>query len=1172
MRNYLNNLNLGIKLMGIALLCASVIGVGTFVGAMGMKLINDQMSLVYHQDMYYLQRVDQLTANLYQIRGDTYKFIFNSLQRGATRKNIDALIALNNQAVDELQTLPATHAASSQVAKLETTWTQYQRNITIVLDTAQAGKEGTASYSMDVGEALDAHLALVKVTDDLQKQMTQHATDAQASGDTIFSVASMLAIVGGIVGVLGVLVAGIVIARSVTGAVHQTVQMIQEMGKGRLGRRLHLERKDEIGVLAQTMDHFADNLQNLVSHNLSRIADGDLDVVIQAASAEDEIAAAETRMVASLRALVGEINALNRAAIEGKLSARGDASKFQGGYRQVLQGMNDTLDAVIGPLNMAAEYVDLIAQGDIPPKITEQYNGDFNELKNNLNMCIDAIGALVADTNALNQAALAQKFETRADASQHAGDFRKIVDGINRTLDTVVEKIFWYEQLLDAIPVGLSVTDLNMNWTFINKPVEEFLGKRRDQVLGAPCQDWNADICQTENCGVYKLRRNDPRTAFRQQDKDFQVDSVYLVNRQGEQLGHVEVVREMTATTRRNEYTRVELERFTGNMRKFAEGNLDLDLRVADADEYTRGTWENYSRLNDSLRQVRDSVAVLLGDVNTLSQAAVEGKLAIRADASKHGGDFRKIVQGVNATLDAVTLPVNDTKQILGQIARGDLTVKMNGHYKGDFALLRESIETMVGGLKTLALQSQQSASNIGSAASQILSSSTQMASNTREQASAVNQVTSTVKQIKVSAEQMAHRAQSVAAQATRAMQAADKGTVAIEDTMSGMTDIRNKVEAIAENILALSEQTQQIGNIIDTVSDIAGQSNILALNAAIEAAQAGEAGRGFRVVADEVRNLAEQSRQAAARVKIILGDIQKATNRAVMATEQGTKGVNAGSETVTHAAHTIQELTSAVEESAQAAQEIVAGVEQQTIGLDQIVIGMSEMAQAAQQTATGAAQSQQAAQTLTTTAAALQQSVSRFTVTDNAGRVARGSALKSRINFVNEEFGSAALERVIAHVKPELRRILTNIIQDEDVLPREVMVAFNEAVVQELGRGSRDILRRIAAFSAKHDIGVTFADYFRPGDPGYALQYADVILKHFWGQVPIHTQKQDGNCVRITLAKSDTITRDMCHYVLPGWAEGVIAQSGGKPRVHRLSCAHEGDTQCEYEIEWDIW
>jgi methyl-accepting chemotaxis protein len=140
----------------------------------------------------------------------------------------------------------------------------------------------------------------------------------------------------------------------------------------------------------------------------------------------------------AVNALVADANLLSKAAVEGKLATRADASKHQGDYRKIVQGVNETLDAVIGPLNVAAKYVDDISKGAIPAKITDNYNGDFNEIKNNLNTCIDAVNALVADARMLAQAAADGELATRADASKHQGDFRKVVDGVNNTLDTVV--------------------------------------------------------------------------------------------------------------------------------------------------------------------------------------------------------------------------------------------------------------------------------------------------------------------------------------------------------------------------------------------------------------------------------------------------------------------------------------------------------------------------------------------------------------------------------------------------------------------------------------------------------------------------------------------------------------------------------------------------------------
>jgi len=157
--------------------------------------------------------------------------------------------------------------------------------------------------------------------------------------------------------------------------------------------------------------------------------------------------------------MTGDVRALSDAAVAGKLSTRADASRHQGDYARIVQGVNDTLDAVIGPLNVAADYVDRIAKGAIPAKITDTYNGDFNTLKNNLNTAIDAVNGLVADAVMLSQAAIEGRLATRADASKHQGDYRRIVDGVNSTLDAVIAPINEVKRVM----VALSGGDLTQN-------------------------------------------------------------------------------------------------------------------------------------------------------------------------------------------------------------------------------------------------------------------------------------------------------------------------------------------------------------------------------------------------------------------------------------------------------------------------------------------------------------------------------------------------------------------------------------------------------------------------------------------------------------------------------------------------------------------------------------
>jgi methyl-accepting chemotaxis protein len=155
-----------------------------------------------------------------------------------------------------------------------------------------------------------------------------------------------------------------------------------------------------------------------------------------------------------LRSLLDESTRLTEAALAGQLATRGDVEKINFEFRGVVVGINQTLDAVIGPLNVTAEYVDRISKGDIPPKITDAYNGDFNEVKLNLNNCIDNINALVSDTILLSDAAIAGKLATRADAGKHQGDYRKIVTGVNQTLDAVIGPLNVAAEYVDRISKG----------------------------------------------------------------------------------------------------------------------------------------------------------------------------------------------------------------------------------------------------------------------------------------------------------------------------------------------------------------------------------------------------------------------------------------------------------------------------------------------------------------------------------------------------------------------------------------------------------------------------------------------------------------------------------------------------------------------------------------------
>ena len=258
-----------------------------------------------------------------------------------------------------------------------------------------------------------------------------------------------------------------------------------------------------------------------------------------------------------------------------------------------------------------------------------------------------------------------------------------------------------------------------------------------------------------------------------------------------------------------------------------------------------------------------------------------------------------------------------------------------------------------------------QTASLLGTSVADVLGAITQAAAGTAEIAVSINETTSTVEAMRQASELASQKAQYVTDTAQRALQVSQNGQKAVEETATVMDRIREQMETIAQTVVRLSEQSQSIGGIIASVTDLADQSNLLAVNAAIEAAKAGEQGKGFSVVAQEIKSLAEQSKQATAQVRGILSDVQKATSSAVMATEQGSKAVEAGVKQATQAGEANRALTETSGVALQAAVQIAASNQQQVVGMDQIGLAMLSINQAGSQNAGSLKQMESAARKL---------------------------------------------------------------------------------------------------------------------------------------------------------------------------------------------------------------
>jgi methyl-accepting chemotaxis protein len=369
-----------------------------------------------------------------------------------------------------------------------------------------------------------------------------------------------------------------------------------------------------------------------------------------------------------------------------------------------------------------------------------------------------------------------------------------------------------------------------------------------------------------------------------------------------------------------------------------------------------------------------DKLKELLGIQTQLSDSAeVTVKLlGQQAERVIQGMVLLQVVVGVLCALGGLLIsawigrqiaaPLEACSQAAHKVAEGDLRIEpLVINSADEIGVLETAFNEMLASQRTMAIQTRQACDSIIGAASAILASAQEQAAGTKQQAAAVQEITTTVEEISLSGKQVAERSRQVAGTAEAVAVSGNQGLTTVRESSAGMEAIREQTETVAENIITLSERTQAVGEIIATVNEIAEQSNLVALNAAIEAADARDQGRRFSVVAGEIKNLADQAKEATSQVRGILEQTQKGINTSVMLTEEALKRVETGREKAAQSEHVIRQMADNIQESVHAFQQIVGATNQQQIGLEQVTQALHEIRQASQQTALTTAQLEKA-------------------------------------------------------------------------------------------------------------------------------------------------------------------------------------------------------------------
>ena len=367
---------------------------------------------------------------------------------------------------------------------------------------------------------------------------------------------------------------------------------------------------------------------------------------------------------------------------------------------------------------------------------------------------------------------------------------------------------------------------------------------------------------------------------------------------------------------------------------EIAKGNLSAEvLLLSDNDT-----------LGKAMLEMETSISSLITDIYGMAEAAKNGDLYKRADEGKHWGDYGKIVKGFNETLDAFCFPIEANSKVLAKMAGGDFTAKLDGEYNGDFNTIKISTNKVVESMSTAISHFSKAIETTVESSVQISNSIEEMAAGFDEQASQTSEVAAAIEEMTRTILETTKNAGRAAENAKIAGGIAYEGGKVVQDTVERMEVISHVVSSTAQTVQQLGRNSNQIGEIVQVIEDIADQTNLLALNAAIEAARAGETGRGFAVVADEVRKLAERTTKATREISLMIKNVQQDTGKAVLSIEQGTQEVEKGREMANKAGESLKQIIEASNRVLDEVTQVAGASEEQSASAEQISKNIDEI------------------------------------------------------------------------------------------------------------------------------------------------------------------------------------------------------------------------------------
>lgn len=882
-----------------------------------------------------------INDNLQRLRRNELQHILTASPDGMFQREqqIAALVDSLSSDLTRAEGMTANDEARQNLEGMKSAWVSYHARVGEVMNLSKQGKKETARSIANGQGKEDLTVfenALAKDIDLNRREGDQ----AASAGNAIYQSARLMIIVSVVVVFVIGMIMSVLISRIIAAPIKAASVAAESLAVGNVDITLKHDSRDEVGTLTAAFQKMVEAIREQ-AEAADRIAKGDLDVNITPKSEQDILGHALVSALASLKALIAEMRHMSTEHDKGDIDVTIPVEKFQGAYREMAEGVNTMVQGHIQVKKKAMACVASFAKGDYDASL-ERFPGKKSFINDNIEMLRTNVKQFIQEMRHMSSEHDRGDIDVVIPAERFEGAYHEMANGVN----TMVQGHIQVKKKAMACVAAFAAGDFEA-------PLEKFPGKKAfiNENIELLRSNVKAFIREMNRMSAEHDRGDIdvmiPVDEFRGAYKEMAKGVNTMV------AGHIQVKKKAMAC-----------------VAEFGRGNFDAPLEQFPGKK---------AFINTTIEEVRRNLKEFEAELGVLVTAASEGQLSTRADAGKFVGGWNTLTTGVNALLDRVIEPVKDGANILADMARGDMTARVKAAYKGDHQLIKVSINQVGENLDKALGEVRQAVAATASAASEISSSTEQMAAGAQEQTSQAGEVAGAVEEMTKTILENSRNAATTANVAKQAKDSAEQGGKVVEETIAGMQRIAKVVEKSAETVQELGRSSNQIGEIVTVIDDIADQTNLLALNAAIEAARAGEQGRGFAVVADEVRKLAERTTKATKEIAGMIKKIQQDTAGAVGSMQEGTKQVADGISLADRAGVSLREIVQVSQKVTDMVTQIATASEQQSSAAEQISKNVEAISTVTSQTASGTQQVARAAEDLSRLTETLASLISQF-------------------------------------------------------------------------------------------------------------------------------------------------------------------------------------------------